>query len=203
MPFNKLMRDKISIFDEQGNLVASEQAASVQNGEKIFTQSGNFVVDIGYLIERKLPNGHVEKYRVIEANYFAGMDGIPAHYQMNVTNVKNNPTNLNSVVNNITLSGQSSFYQHSTDNSINTYNTYTLHQYKKALEAIYDDVAKLNLEQSDRDLVKDSLAKIENELKKPQPDKGFLNACISFLPTSIATLESVLNLSNMLTPLST
>lgn len=198
MPFKELMRDKISIFDEQGNLVASEQAANVQRGEKILTQSGNFVVDIGYLIERKLPNGHVERYRVIEPNYSAGMHGIPAHYEMNVKNVKNNPTNSNSVVNNITLSGQSSFYQHSTDNSINTYNTYTLHQYKEALEAINDDVAKLDLEQSDRDLIKNSLAKIENELKKPQPDKGFLDACISFLPTSIATLESVLNLSNML-----
>lgn len=198
MPFNELMRDKISIFDEHGNLVASEQAARVCSGEQILTASGNFVVDIGYLIERKLPNGHVEKYRVIEPNYFADIDDMPAHYQMNVTNVKNNPTNSNSVVNNITLSGQSSFYQHSTDNSINTYNTYTLHQYNKALEAIYDDVAKLDLEQSDRDLIKNSLAKIENELKKPQPDKGFLNACISFLPTSIATLESVLNLSNML-----
>ena len=39
MPFSSLMKDKISIFDEQGNLVASDQAASVQSG-KILT---NFI----------------------------------------------------------------------------------------------------------------------------------------------------------------
>ena len=44
---SSLMKDKISIFDEQGNLVASDQAASVQSG-KILTKTADFLVDVDY-----------------------------------------------------------------------------------------------------------------------------------------------------------
>lgn len=197
MPFSSLMKDKISIFDEQGNLVASDQAASVQRG-KILTKTADFIVDVDYLIERRLPNGLVEKYCVIEPNYMAGIHSIPAHYQMTVTNTKRPLAKAESVVNNITLSDQASYYQNSTDNSNNIYNTNILHQYEKALAAVNNEISELGLNQSDRDLIKSSLAAIENELKKPVPNKDVLSTCISFLPTSIATLESVLNLGQML-----
>lgn len=197
MPLSSLMKDKISIFDEQGDLVASDQAASVQGG-KILTKTADFIVDVDYLIERRLPNGLVEKYRVIEPNFMAGIHSIPAHYQMTVTNTKKTLAKAESVVNNITLSDQASYYQNSTDNSNNIYNTNTLHQYEKALEAVNNEISELGLNQSDRDLIKSSLAAIENELKKPVPNKDVLSTCISFLPTSIATLESVLNLGQML-----
>lgn len=200
MPFSSLMTDKISIFDEQENLVARDQAASVQGGKRIVTKTADFIVDIDYLIERRLPNGLVEKYRVIEPNFTAGVHIIPAHYNMTVINTKNPlaKAKADSVVNNITLSDQASYYQNSTDNSNNIYNTNTLHQYTKALEAVNNEISELGLNQSDRDLIKSSLAAIENELKKPVPNKDVLGICISFLPTSIATLESVLNLGQML-----
>lgn len=199
MPFGSLMRDTISVFDEHGNLVAENQAASVQGGKKVFTKNGNFIVDVGYLIERKLPNGHVENYRVVEPNFMAGLQSIPPHYQMTVTNIKAPLPITNSVVNNhITISDQARFYQDSVDNSNNTYNSYTLNQYEKALEAVNNEVSGLDLHQSERDLIKNSLEKIENQLKKPNPNKDILSTCISFLPTSIATLESVVNLGQML-----
>lgn len=198
MPLSSLMKDKISIFDEQGNIVAEDQAASVQGGKKIFTNTANFPVDIDYLIERRLPNGLVEKYRVIEPNFIAGVHGMPAHYQMTVNNIKKPLAKTGSIVNNITLSDQASYYQNSTDNSTNTYNTYTLHQYERALDAVNNEISGLDLNQSDRDLIANSLARIENELKKDVPNEGVLSACISFLPTSIATLESVLNLGQMI-----
>lgn len=198
MPLSSLMKDKISIFDEQGSLVARDQSASVQGGRKIVTNSAEFIVDIDYLIERRLPNGFVESYRVIEPNFIASVHSFPAHYQMTVTNVKNSSAKTESIVNNITLSDQANYYQNSTDNSINTYNTYTLHQYDNALEAVDDEISRLDLNQSDRDLIRNSLVAIKNELKKPVPNKGVLSTCISFLPTSIMTLESVLNLGQML-----
>lgn len=201
MPFSSVMKDKISIFDEQGSLVARDQAASIQGGKRIFTKTADFVVDIDYLIERRLPNGLVEKYRVIEPNFMAGVHGISDHYQMTVTNVKRplaKTKSAESVVNNITLSGQASYYNNSSNNSINTYNIYTLHQYEKALEAVNNEIIGLDLEQSERNLIKSSLAAIKSELMKPAPNEGVLSACISLLPTSIATLESVLNLGQML-----
>ncbi|MFD1133280.1 hypothetical protein [Psychrobacter sanguinis] len=71
MSFSSLMKDKISVFDAQGNLVASDQAASVQGGKRIITKTADFVVDVGYLVERRLPNGLVENYRVVEPNFMA------------------------------------------------------------------------------------------------------------------------------------
>lgn len=198
MPFSSLMRDTISIFDEQGNLIARDQAASVQGGERIITKTGDFAVDIGYLIERILPNGLVEKYRVIEPNFMAGIHSIAPHYQMTVTNIKAPLANTKSVVNNITLSDQANYYYKSSDNSTNTFNTYTLHQYEKALQAVNNEISGLDLDQSERNLIQNSLAAIASELKKPVPNEGVLSTCISFLPTSIATLESVLNLGQML-----
>lgn len=198
MPFSSLMKDKISVFDEQGNLVASDQTASVQGGKRIFTKTGDFVVNIGYFVERTLPNGLVEKYRVIEPNFSAGLQGIPAHYQMTVTNVEAPVAKTKSVVNNITLSDQSSYYHKSSDNSTNTYNTYTLHEYHEALEAVNNEISGLDLDQSERSLIQNSLALIESELKKPAPNKSVLSTIITLLPTSIVTLESVLNLGQML-----
>ena len=40
-------------------LITENQQASVQDGKLIITKNGDFVVDVGYLIERKLPNGLV------------------------------------------------------------------------------------------------------------------------------------------------
>lgn len=198
MPFSSLMRDKISVYDEQGNLIIENQLASVQGGKKVFTKNGDFIVDVGYLIQRHLPNGHVESYRVLEPNFMAGLRGIPPHYQMSVTNVKAPQPIPNVVTNHITVSDQARFYQNSVDNSTNTYNSYTLPQYEKALEDVNNEVNGLNLHQSEREIIKNSLEKIENELKKTIPNKDMLSTCISFLPASIATLESVVNLGQML-----
>ena len=117
---------------------------------------------------------------------------------MKVINVKAPVSTNNSVVNNITVSDNARFYKDSVDSSSNTYNSYTLNQYKKALEAVNSEVSGLDLHQSEKDLIKHGLERIENELKKPSPSKDVLNTCISFLPTSIATLESVINLGQML-----
>jgi len=198
MPFDSLMKDKISVFDEQGNLVAENELASVQNGNRVFTKTANFVVDVDYLIERKLPNGHVENYKVVEPNYIAGISGIPSHYQMTVKNVKAPKPAPSSVVTTINVSGQARYYKDSVDNSTNTYNTYTLTQYQEALKAVETEISTLDLHQSEIALIKNSLVKIETELNKPSPNKDILSMCMSFLPSSIATLESIINLGTML-----
>ncbi|MDI4481635.1 hypothetical protein E6P72_11200 [Moraxella osloensis] len=200
MPFNALMRDKISVYDEQGNLIIEDQQASVQGGESIITKHADFFVDVGYIIERKLPNGFIERYRVVEPNFMVGLIGdIPAHYQMKVTNVKApSPTFNNIVTNNITVSDQARFYQDSVDNSTNTYNSYNLSQFKEALKAVEKEVGELDLHQIEKETIRKSLENIEAELKKPIPNKDLLSACVSFLPTAISTSESVLNLAQML-----
>jgi len=192
------MNDRISIYDETGKLVVENELALV-DGDNIITDRGNFIVEVGYSVKRELENGLIENYRVIQANYYSNSTGIiNAHYQMKVTNVKASVPMNNSVVNNITVSDNARFYNDSVDNSSNTYNSYTLNQYEKALEAVNSQVSGLDLHQSEKDLIKHGLERIENELKKPSPNKDVLSTCISFLPTSVATLESVINLGQML-----
>lgn len=197
--FGELMNDRISIYDELGQLVTENQLALVDSGKSIITDSGDFIVDVGYIVERELPNGLIEQYRVIEPNYYSGSTGMfKAHYQMKVKNVKASLATTSSVVNNITIADNARFYQDSVDNSSNTYNSYTLNQYENALKAVNKEVNELEIHQSERDLIKNSLERIENELKKPNPNKDILSTCISFLPASVATLESVVNLGQML-----
>ena len=103
--FSEMMNDRISIYDEAGKLVAENELALVDGGKSIITDRGNFIVDIGYLVKRKLPNGLIENYRVIQPNYYSGSTGMfKAHYQMKVTNVKAPVSTNNRVVNNITVS---------------------------------------------------------------------------------------------------
>ena len=162
--FSEMMNDRISIYDEAGKLVAENELALVDGGKSIITDRGNFIVDIGYLVKRKLPNGLIENYRVIQPNYYSGSTGMfKAHYQMKVTNVKAPVSTNNRVVNNITVSDNARFYKDSVDSSINTYNSYTLNQYEKALEAVKNEIGCLALHPSEKDSIKNGLERIESE----------------------------------------
>lgn len=199
--FIDLMNDKISIFDENHNLIVANILASVVDGENILIGSGEFSVDVAFIIERKLPNNHIEKYIVIDPGFFSELDGMPACYNLKVQNLKKlnvmTPfaTN-NQIVKNIYVSDNSKFYDNSVDNSHNNYN-YALSQYQSIIETIKSEVGKLNLPNSEIKNIEKSLSIIENELLKDQPNKGVLNTCIELLPTSVALLQSVVTLGEM------
>ena len=81
---------------------------------------------------------------------------------MKVTNVKAPVSTNNRVVNNITVSDNARFYKDSVDSSINTYNSYTLNQYEKALEAVKNEIGCLALHPSEKDSIKNGLERIES-----------------------------------------
>ena len=193
--FDELMTDVVSVYDEDGNLVKEGVKASVQSGKSVHTNDTSFAVDIGYFVERKTKTGITERYKVLEPNYFDGMDEIPAHYQMKVVNVKAMPDpRYGSTVNQINASGYARVYQHSTDNSFNIYSTNDL---KEALNRVKSDILDLDLDSSDQALTSKALSKITEEVEKEDVNKDKLSAYISMLPTAVATLESVLNLASM------
>ena len=124
MALAELMRDTISVFDKDGNLVKENEKASVQDGNTIITLNGNYPVEIGYFVERKTVGGVTEKYKVLEPNFSPGLRVIKAHYQMRVINVNAIPDpRTSSISNTIHASGNARVYQHSVDNSVNTYKT--------------------------------------------------------------------------------
>ncbi len=196
MPFADLMNDTISIYDEDGNLVKEGIKASVQGGKAVHTLGADFAVNIGYFVERKTPAGIVERYKVLEPNYYGNFHGIPAHYQMKVVNVNAIPDpRTNSTVNTIHATGNARVYQHSVDNSINTYTT---SQYNQALNQVKSDILDLDLDEVEQALTTKAITKITEEIESGSPNKDKLGAYISLLPTAVATLESLGNLATMI-----
>lgn len=197
MPFGSLMRDTINVYDKEGNLVAEKEKASVQNGKSIITFKADYPVEIGYFVERHIPNGVVERYRVIEPNYSGGLATIPPHYQMQVVNVNAVPKHSSaSTVNTISVSGNARYYQNSTDNSVNTIN-YTTNDYRQVLNQIKSDLLDLNLDDTDLHVSNKVIGKIEEEVQSGNPNKSRINTFIELLPAGVSVLESVTKLIEM------
>lgn len=196
MPFSELMTDVVSVYDENGEIVKENLKASVQSGRAVHTLGADFPVKIGYFVERITPSGVLEKYKVLEPNYYGNFHGIPAHYQMKVVNVNAIPDpRTSSTVNRIHATGNARVYQHSVDNSINTYTTT---QYKHALNQVKSDILDLDLDEVEQALTTKAITKITEEIESGSPNKDKMGAYISLLPTAVATLESLGNLATMI-----
>lgn len=191
----ELMTDVVAIYDKDGKLVKDGVKSSVQGGRKVFTLGADFPVEIGYFVERKMRTGVVERYKVLEPNFYDNFHDIAAHYQMKVVNVNAIPDpRVASTINTINASGNARVYQGSTDNSTNTYSS---SDFQKALSEVKSNILDLDLDKFDRDLTIKAIAKITEEVDTGNPNKDKLSAYISLLPTAVATLESVLNLAAM------
>ena len=195
MPLSEFMTDVVSVYNENGEIVKENIKASVQGGRAVHTLGADFPVKIGYFVERTTPSGVLEKYKVLEPNYYGNFHGIPAHYQMKVVNVNAIPDpRTTSVTNSIHASGNARVYQHSVDNSVNTY---TSSDFKQALSQVKSDILDLDLDDIDQALTTKAITKITEEVESGNPNKDKLGAYISLLPTAVATLESMINLAGM------
>ncbi len=195
MALADLMRDNISVFDKDGNLVKENEKASVEGGNTIITLSGNYPVEIGYFVERKTAGGVTEKYKVLEPNFSPGLRVIKAHYQMRVINVNAIPNPRTASTSNIIhASGNARVYQHSVDNSTNNYSVY---EFKEALNSVKTELLDLELDPLDQALTTKAITKITEEVDTGNPNKDKINAYISLLPTAVTALDSVIKLGSM------
>jgi len=195
MALAELMRDTISVFDKAGNLVKENEKASVQGGNTIITLNGNYPVEIGYFVERKTAGGVTEKYKVLEPNFNPGLRVIKAHYQMKVINVNAIPDpRTSSISNTIHASGNARVYQHSVDNSVNTYTT---NDFKQALNQIKSDILDLDLDNVEQALTTKVINKISEEVESGNLNKDKVSAYISLFPAAVTVLDSVVKLATM------
>jgi len=82
MPFNRLLTDRVSVIRTSGEHF-SDISASVQKN-KIFIQRSDILIEAGDIIERKMSNGGIEYYEVIDPGFHEGLGSIRAGYQMSV-----------------------------------------------------------------------------------------------------------------------
>lgn len=82
--FSHMQRDQVTVSPKDG----SEPATYMTN---IGSKGGHFVATIfdenfigtdGSILSRVLPNGHEERYLIVEAHYAPGIGGIPSHWNL-------------------------------------------------------------------------------------------------------------------------
>lgn len=87
MAFSNLLKDKVSLIKQTGEVI-DNIAASVQKN-KIFISRSDILIESHDVIHRKMSNGGEEYYEVVNPNFHEKLGSIPAGYQMDVSKTTN------------------------------------------------------------------------------------------------------------------
>ncbi|MBH9742393.1 hypothetical protein [Vibrio navarrensis] len=189
--FSDLMRDKVTVLKQNGEKYEDIQA-SVQS-KKTFIQRSDILIETGDLIQRKMSNGGIETYKVIDPGFHEGGSMIPSGYQIKHKNL--GLPEAEKAVQSITynLNGPNSrVNNHSTDNSTNVVNENSaVAEHIELLRAEINRLVQSTQEKQDALEVVDA---IEGQFSSGKPSKAVVNTLISSLPHagSIASIGSFL-----------
>lgn len=190
MSFDDFMTDNIIVRKQSGDVLEGLKA-SVQR-DKIFLERSDVLIEPRDLIERRMSNGAVETFEVIDPGFNEAFHGIDAHYQMSVRKlglpeaqqrverITYNITGHNARINN-----------HSVDQSTNTVNIGTdLYEYIDGLRQVIQSLTDAQQKQSALEIVD----AVEVQLALPKPSKVVVSTLLQALPhvASIATLASAI-----------
>jgi len=190
MSFDDFMTDSITVRRQSGDVLEGLKA-SVQH-DKVFLDRSDVLIEPRDLIERRMSNGAVETFEVIDPGFQEAFHGIDAHYQMSVRklglpeakqrveHITYNITGHNARINN-----------HSVDQSTNTVNVGTdLHEYIDGLRQVIQSQADAQQKENALEIVD----AVEAQLASPKPSKMVVSTSLQALPhvASIATLASAI-----------
>ncbi|HCE2682873.1 hypothetical protein [Vibrio parahaemolyticus] len=189
--FSDLMRDKVTVLKQNGEKYEDIQA-SVPS-KKTFIQRSDILIETGDLIQRKMSNGGIETYEVIDPGFHEGGSIIPGGYQIKHKNL--GLPEAEKAVQSITynLNGPNSrVNNHSTDNSTNVVNENSaVAEHIDLLRAEINRLVQSTQEKQDALEIVDA---IEGQFSSDKPSKAVVNTLISSLPHagSIASIGSFL-----------
>ena len=111
------LQKKIRLCKGSGEVI--EDIEALIEPKKIFIDDASVLIEEEDIFERNLPNGAVERYRVLDRGFYKGMHGIPDHYQVSVEKTTGVPSRTygGTIYNIQNDSGRINI--HSTDNSVN------------------------------------------------------------------------------------
>lgn len=187
--FSGMRADTISIRKQTGEVISGIKA-SVQR-TKIFLDSGNFTIDPGDTIERHMSNGGIEKFEVIDPNFYESQLGFPAHYQMTVRKLgiptisksESKPVyNINGNNNRILL--------HSTDNSHNAVSI-TNDELLSLLNDLRQKVQVSNLSEEQKITTIDHVDAIQEHVDSGNPKRSIIKTIAGALPMVDNAIETV------------
>lgn len=163
--FNK---DRIALVKSDGRVVREDIPALV-TGKTVFTSDQTLPLEVGDHLLRKLPNGLVEDYEVVDPKFYnVGED---SHFQIDVRKAglpKQQATIIHGITNNFT-GANSRVNINSVDKSTNISTSFSP-------EALLDFVGQVrpllsHLPEDSREVVDLQLTKIEEEVSKPSASK--------------------------------
>lgn len=189
--FSNPMRDKVTVLKQNGEKYEDIQA-SVQS-KKIFIQRSDILIETGDLIQRKMSNGGIETYEVIDPGFHEGGSIIPAGYQIKHKNL--GLPEAEKAVQSITynLNGPNSrVNNHSTDNSTNVVNENSA--ITEHIELLRSEINRLVQSTQEKQDALEVVDAIEGQFSSDKPSKAVVNTLISSLPHagSIASIGSFL-----------
>lgn len=190
MSFDDFMTDNITVRKQSGDVLEGLKA-SVQR-DKIFLERSDVLIEPRDLIERRMSNGAVETFEVIDPGFHEAFHGIDAHYQMSVRKLglPEAKQSVERITYNIT-GHNARINNHSVDQSTNTLNIGTdLHEYIDGLRQVIQSLTNAQQKQNALEIVD----AVEVQLASPKPSKMVVSTLLQALPhvASIATLASAI-----------
>jgi hypothetical protein len=160
---SSLMNDQVTLVKQDGTRIGKIKAA-VQP-KLILTDDPKLPIEEGDHFERVLPSGLRESYEIIEAGFFGGMAGMPAHFQSKVrkeTKLVSPVATSTHVVYKIT-GNNNRINNQSTDSSTNVVNIETSTLFVKMKQAVNDGVTDREM----RDRIQETIAAMETAAGQP------------------------------------
>lgn len=190
MSFADFMTDTITVRKSTGEVIENLKA-SVQSSE-IFLDRSDVLIEPKDLIERKMSNGGVETFDVIDPGFQEAFHGINAHYQMKVKKLglPEAKQRIHTITYNIT-GHNARINNDSVDNSTNTVNIAgEVQEYVVALRQIIESIG----DTKQREDASEILGGVESQLALPKPSKTVISVLLSALPhiASISSLASAI-----------
>lgn len=187
--FNSLSKDTVTIIKSDGNNIENIKA-NVQR-DCIFIHDKSLILEDGDKIARKLPNGLIETYLVLDNGFYHGGNGLPGGYQAKVKK--------ESAINLLTNQVSNAVYNinaHSSNVNINPNNSRITNSVEaEHVETVFTKI-RMELDAKIDDLeLKSKIMSQLSELEKSTKTKEFptkYNAFVASLANHVAVITPFL-----------
>ena len=190
MPFDKLMRDTITIVKHNGGARFEGIKAAVQSGEISILQSKPFI-EPNDLILRSMSNGGEETFLVLDPGFHEGLGPIPAGYRARVRKlgVPEAQSAVQSITYNVTGSN-ARINNHSIDNSTNLVQDNS-GEVARLLAELRSAMKSASLPPADRDEALEIIDGVESQFAVEKPKRSIVRAMLNALP-DVATVATTI-----------
>ncbi|MEO7493894.1 MAG: hypothetical protein ABIV04_03005 [Massilia sp.] len=191
MPFDKLMRDTITVVKRNGGARFDGIKAAVQSDEISILQSEPFI-EPNDLILRSMSNGGEETFVVLDPGFHEGLGPIPAGYRARVR--KMGIPEAQSAVQSITynVSGNNArINNHSVDNSTNLVQDNS-DEVARLLAELRTAMNTAVLQPADRGEALEIIDGVESHFSSEKPKRSVVRAMLNALP-DVATVATTIS----------